>query len=179
MVDAEQLYNEGNVGKPTTPGIARVPPPVPVTEVVLTRTPPVAPLAPPVVPQVPPSNQAQVLSLTRNLSLGMRGDDVAKLQSYLMSHGLLAPSLASGYYGELTKQSVVKLQTKHGLPATGYLGVMTRAKLDGVSVDALSAVAHTPAPALPSGDKSAQIMQMMNLISDLQRQLAELRAKGQ
>ena len=66
-----------------------------------------------------------------NLSLGVRGDNVVWLQTWLESKGYLVipTGIAKGYFGNLTKSALAKYQSGAGLPATGYYGLMTRAKL--------------------------------------------------
>ncbi len=62
-------------------------------------------------------------SITRNLTVGVRGDDVKCLQTQLN----ISP--ASGYFGPLTKAAVVKWQQDAGIsPASGYFGPISRAK---------------------------------------------------
>jgi hypothetical protein len=126
------LYDEGNMGKPTNPGRPAEPeaPPVPVTEVTLTPSPaPAQPLmAPPptTTPQPAPASKWE-----RNLTIGSRGDDVKALQVLLITKGYLAAGLNTGYFGQMTKAAVVKLQTEWKLPSTGFVGPMTRGKLSG------------------------------------------------
>lgn len=135
-----------------------------------------------------PSNPAQVMQgvsqYARDLSLGVRGDDVKNLQLHLISLGMLSPQLSSGYFGDMTKQALMKLQVKLGLPATGFFGPMTRAKL----VDAAGQGGTAPSVVLPGtstgtppagGDKHAQIAQLLNLITELQKQLAALKSSAQ
>lgn len=74
-----------------------------------------------------PTAQAQT-TYARNLTVGSRGDEVKQLQNFLISKGYLSGS-ATGYFGGLTKAAVVKLQQEYKLPATGFVGAMTRAKL--------------------------------------------------
>ena len=66
-----------------------------------------------------------------DLSLGVRGDNVVWLQTWLESKGYLVipTGIAKGYFGNLTKSALAKYQSGAGLPATGYYGLMTRAKL--------------------------------------------------
>ena len=58
--------------------------------------------------------------------MGMRGEEVKKLQLVLIEQGFLASGLGTGYFGQLTKSAVVKFQMKHGLPGTGFFGPMSR-----------------------------------------------------
>ena len=71
------------------------------------------------------------LSTGSNLMLGSMGDDVMSLQTFLESKGHLTmpQGLAKGYFGKLTKRALIRYQASVGLPATGYFGAMTRAKM--------------------------------------------------
>jgi peptidoglycan hydrolase-like protein with peptidoglycan-binding domain len=60
--------------------------------------------------------------LARDLSVGARGDDVIALQTKL---GIVNPT---GYFGEQTRNAVKSWQRDYGLPATGNIGPLTRAK---------------------------------------------------
>jgi putative intracellular protease/amidase len=68
-------------------------------------------------------------SVTRDLSVGSRGEDVECLQHHLMEDGFLKIGGATGYFGEMTKTAVQKWQEEKGLPATGYVGPLSRAAL--------------------------------------------------
>ncbi len=73
------------------------------------------------------------VNFTRDLTVGSTGTDVSALQQTLVSGGyLVMPAGASmGYFGSLTKAAVMKWQAAVGLPATGFFGPMSRAKLNG------------------------------------------------
>lgn len=69
---------------------------------------------------------------TRDLRLGMEGDDVRKLQEILIAKatGQSAQELArvgvTGYFGPLTKRALIEFQTAQLLnPATGEMGIIT------------------------------------------------------
>ncbi len=69
-------------------------------------------------------------SINVSLKYGMRGDDVKSLQAFLVSkHFLSTP--ATGYFGTLTVKAVKAYQASVGVPATGLVGSMTRAKING------------------------------------------------
>ncbi len=68
-------------------------------------------------------------TFTRDLSMGVRGDDVKALQEILIDGGYLNIATPTTYFGALTKAAVVKWQKEQGLPATGYFGAMSRAAL--------------------------------------------------
>ena len=74
-----------------------------------------------------------------NLSVGSTGADVSALQSWLISKGFAIPSISSGaampgYFGQQTKTAVVAYQASVGLPATGFVGPLTRGILNGSPV---------------------------------------------
>lgn len=72
---------------------------------------------------------------TRDLYLGVVGDDVKHLQMYLNNHGYTVAVSGAGsagnettYFGQLTKHAVMKLQAKNNInPVAGYFGPLTRA----------------------------------------------------
>lgn len=66
-------------------------------------------------------------SFSRDLSLGMSGDDVLRLQKWLSEAGNYPEGIFSGYFGPLTKQAVINFQRDMGIvPALGYVGPVTR-----------------------------------------------------
>ncbi len=65
-------------------------------------------------------------ALNRQLEVGMKGDDVSVLQSFLAGDATLYPQgLVTGYFGFLTKAAVSNFQNRNGLPAVGRVGPMT------------------------------------------------------
>lgn len=77
---------------------------------------------------------------TRDLKIGMRGDDVKVLQIYLKKEGLFNVE-PTGYFGKITFQAVKAFQEKYAedclVPAgltksTGYVGKYTRLKLESL-----------------------------------------------
>ncbi|MDO8467162.1 MAG: peptidoglycan-binding domain-containing protein [bacterium] len=101
-------------------------------------------------------------SFTRDLTLGVRGDDVMCLQKYLNSTGHKVSTSGPGsignetsYFGALTASAVAKWQAANGVaPAAGYFGRISRAKYASLAVvapaPAPAPVPGTPAP-VPSG----------------------------
>ena len=101
------------------------------------------------------------------LTVGSTGADVTALQSWLITNGFDIPSIsagtaAKGYFGQQTKAAVVKYQASVGLPATGFVGPLTIAKLNGTAGVSMTPVscpigytcsANTPvvAPSCPLG----------------------------
>ena len=57
-------------------------------------------------------------SLSRSLSIGSRGSDVAALQQFLSVQGYLSVS-ATGYFGTLTKAAVGRWQAQNGITGSG------------------------------------------------------------
>ncbi|MBP6855619.1 MAG: peptidoglycan-binding protein [Candidatus Pacebacteria bacterium] len=71
-------------------------------------------------PQADPS-----ASLPRTLRVGDSGSDVKYLQMILFESGLLERD-PTGFYDELTRESIFSMQQQAGLPATGELDEITR-----------------------------------------------------
>lgn len=104
----------------------------------------------------------------RNLSFGMRGDDgVAHLQRELETEGFFHAS-ATGNFFEMTKQAVMEFQKAHGLPATGFVGPMTRAELNKKRGQSVAVVAGAQ-----SGREEImrQVQILMEKVKELQAQL--------
>ncbi len=81
-----------------------------------------------------PASASSTLALTRNLYLGLSGEDVRSLQQFLNRNGFTVASTGNGsagnettYFGPATKAAVIKYQTAQGISSTGYVGVLTRA----------------------------------------------------
>ncbi|KKW36480.1 MAG: hypothetical protein UY81_C0026G0002 [Candidatus Giovannonibacteria bacterium GW2011_GWA2_53_7] len=90
-------------------------------------------------------------SFARNMQVGSRGEDARQLQVFLNNNGF--PVTASGagspghetnLFGNATRAALVRYQASIGLPATGYLGPLTRAK-----------IAENSAPTTPSSPAAA------------------------
>ena len=95
------------------------------------------PVVTPTPSPVPPITGGSTLILSRNLTIGMTGDDVRALQKYLNAHGYTvsvsgtgSAGLESTYFGPATQAAVIKLQLARNIsPAAGYVGAITRASL--------------------------------------------------
>lgn len=91
--------------------------------------------------------------LTRDLTVGSRGDDVMALQKALNARGftiaasgLGSPGNETSYFGGLTRAAVAKYQAANGIsPAVGYVGPKTRA-----SMNALVGVTPSVTPGIPT-----------------------------
>ena len=79
---------------------------------------------------------AAACTFTKDLTLGVTGDDVKCLQQYLnakghqiAASGAGSPGRESMYFGNLTKAAVAKWQAANSVsPAAGYFGAISRAK---------------------------------------------------
>ncbi len=79
--------------------------------------------------------QAQLLGnscsiFQTNLYIGLKSNSVSCLQNFLINQNVYPEKIVSGYFGNLTKAAVVRFQEKNGILATGYVGVLTRAKIN-------------------------------------------------
>jgi len=100
-----------------------------------------------------PSAAAPSCTFTRDLTVGVTGDDVKCLQQYLNSAGYTvatsgagSPGNESTFFGSRTKAAVAKWQSANGIsPAAGYFGPISRAKYSS-----LVATAPPTPPAPPS-----------------------------
>jgi hypothetical protein len=68
-------------------------------------------------------------SFARTLKVGDSGDDVTQLQLFLAESGYLKRD-PTGYFDDMTRQSMIALQTAGGLPVTGELDDLTRQVLN-------------------------------------------------
>lgn len=73
------------------------------------------------------------LNINRTLKYGMQGDDVKQLQIYLNNHGYTISLTGVGskgyetnFFGNLTKQAVIKFQKSNNLIADGIVGPATK-----------------------------------------------------
>ena len=64
---------------------------------------------------------------------GVSGSDVTELQSTLQKLGYFHTT-PTGYYGSITKESVIQFQRDFNVPSTGFTGPLTRAKLSEVDM---------------------------------------------
>lgn len=95
-----------------------------------------------------------------NLTMGSKGTDVMNLQKVLnmsadtrvnqTANGAGSPGNETSNFGGLTRAAVVKFQVKYGItPAVGYVGPVTRAKLNSMNTG--STVPPVVTPGTPTG----------------------------
>lgn len=68
-------------------------------------------------------------SIDINLKYGARGTEVTELQEFLIDKGFLTGT-ATGNFFSLTRKAVVAYQVSVGLPNTGFVGILTRNKIN-------------------------------------------------
>lgn len=68
-------------------------------------------------------------AIDSNLKYSMKGQEVSELQEFLVDKGFLTSS-PSGFFGLLTLKAVKNYQLSERLPSTGYVGALTRAKVN-------------------------------------------------
>jgi len=81
------------------------------------------------------SDQNQCASFTANLYMGMtNNNDVTCLQQFLKNQGteIYPEGLITGNFGSLTKKAVIKFQIKYKIIGTGFVGPITRAKINQI-----------------------------------------------
>lgn len=90
----------------------------------------------PFTPTVPQKSSGP--KLTRDFGVGASGEDVRSLQKFLNTLGYTisksgagSPGQETTLFGGLTKTALMKYQAANGIPATGYVGPLTRAKIGG------------------------------------------------
>lgn len=68
---------------------------------------------------------------TKNLSMGMSGNDVMQLQLLLQKLGFLGKDItATGYFGSMTQKAVIAFQKAKNISGTGTAGPLTRQELN-------------------------------------------------
>ena len=91
------------------------------------------------------SSSASSMMFSKDLTVGSSGDEVTALQNKL------GVSPASGYFGSITKAAVMKFQSENGVPSTGFVGPLTRAKLNGSASVSTPSTGSVSTPVVNSG----------------------------
>ena len=109
-------------------------------------------------------------NFTVDLRLGMEGNDVTELQKRLTAEGVYSGPI-TGYFGQLTLQAVKTYQNKVGVPATGFVGPLTRGQLNASQVAGAS-TANAEALRIQIASIQAQLITLIQqLIQMLQADL--------
>jgi peptidoglycan hydrolase-like protein with peptidoglycan-binding domain len=60
--------------------------------------------------------------------------DVKCLQEFFKNQGtdIYPEGLVTGNFGSLTKAAAIKFQAKYGISQTGYVGILTRTKINQI-----------------------------------------------
>jgi hypothetical protein len=81
---------------------------------------------------------SSIIYLQQNRQLNDTGEDIRSLQKFLNSRGFVVAPNGPGSIGNETSlfrvhtyRALIQFQSAHGLPATGYLGPMTRSLING------------------------------------------------
>lgn len=67
---------------------------------------------------------------TYNLRYGLKDNAVFELQKKLIAHSILSIIVPTGWFGPLTLKAVKIFQEQNEIPATGFVGAMTRGSLN-------------------------------------------------
>ncbi len=110
---------------------------------------------------------------TKDLSYGLTSSEVRQLQLVLKALGHFSHPSATGYFGDVTKASVLSFQAKKNLPGTGTVDLATRRKLN----DDLGT--YDPNDYQPfysaAESRAIEIQKLLALIAKLQAQLKQIR----
>jgi peptidoglycan hydrolase-like protein with peptidoglycan-binding domain len=109
-------------------------------------------------------------SIDTNLSFGSRGQAVTDLQNLLISKGFLNGQASGGFYS-LTKQAVVAYQASLGLPTTGFVGPITRQKINsGLSSQSVTSAQTVSNPTVvsPTSPVGSTVAPVQNSTSQTQ-----------
>lgn len=78
-------------------------------------------------------SETESKEFTEYLYEGKQGEEVIRLQRLLSQYPDIYPDgVVTGYYGQLTKNAVMRFQKKHGISPIGVVGPETRAKLNQI-----------------------------------------------
>ncbi len=70
------------------------------------------------------------ISIDQDLKVGMQNAQVIRLQKKLQDLDYFPRNqLPTGYFGSVTKKAIIDFQTAKGLPATGFVGPLTKSAL--------------------------------------------------
>ncbi|MEK7129158.1 MAG: peptidoglycan-binding protein [Patescibacteria group bacterium] len=134
----------------------------------MTSATPATPATPTVTPATPATPASSAFSA--DFGVGAKGDSVTALQTFLESKGFLTmpAGVAKGTFGALTRSAVRAYQEEKGIPATGFVGPLTRATLNS---SAKTEAAQTTSTALFSFTTNMQFGSRGKDVTELQKLL--------
>ena len=131
------------------------------------------------------NNVVEKCAFSRDLDLGIEGEDVKCLQKFLNNSGFViantgvgSPGKETGQLKSLTQQALINWQKSNGiLPATGYFGAKSRSKY----AEIIKNIANNPVVS-GTGANTPKVTAVPGLqnksIDDLNKELAELLKKA-
>ncbi len=83
---------------------------------------------------------AESYTFPNDLYVGASGQDVSNMQTQLINLGFDISSISSGatskgYFGQQTKDALIRYQTANSIPATGFFGPLTRGRWNGGGIN--------------------------------------------
>jgi len=108
--------------------------------------------------------QSSCVLLQNNLKQRDQNNEVKSLQSFLKQKGYLNTE-PTGFFGSLTTKAVIDFQKANNInPAVGYVGSITRAKIQSLACD--GSITVIPAPTTPAPTPSTQSKSCIDLKSN-------------
>ena len=120
------------------------------------------------------------VALTKTLKLGSENSEVKALQQALAQDKTIYPEgKATGYYGPATRNAIKRFQKRYGIEQVGFVGPLTRKKLNEVygTQTAQTSSSSTSALSPEQVSKEQRIQQIQTLIQQLLEQVKILQAK--
>lgn len=128
----------------------------------------------PALPAIPvQAIAAKCSAINTDLTYNSNGDGVSALQNFLASKGYLTAT-SRGYFGGLTVAAVKAFQIANGISGTGYVGPLTRAKIQNIC----SGVLANPSGAIDQVTKVIQNTLTPQVQSTIQTQIQNIVASG-
>jgi len=128
-------------------------------------------------------------SIDSNLKYGATGGEVNELQDFLIGKGFLSVSSPTNNFFSLTLKAVIAYQGSVGLPTTGFVGPLTRTKINAELANQLSQsdaqevveTGTTSAPVVqcPTGFTCTKSEDQTKAIQGLQNEVTALRSQVQ
>lgn len=113
-------------------------------------------------------------SIDVNLNYGSHGSEVTELQEFLIDKGFLA-SPATGNFYTLTRKAVVQYQSSINLPTSGFVGPMTRGKINAeLAIGATGEVQETGTTNTPVVTPSTDTALLQKQLELLRQQVAQM-----